>query len=254
MAFNRENLNILTSPTKKGIVPAEFLYWNENNDTVTGASYFVDWRVAVGDLIKVQSQDFQTVRFYVVSAYSAGAATVVAADLGVDDINVGNVTVTDTLTAGTITDGTAVITGGAITGVSTLGVGSINSTGLISTTIAGDNKLLISGDSASTGVANHDIGLQLKNADNTADNRVAIIPVDSAGTATGSIEWVITNHTNHYSDLHMYVRNAGGYVDALTLDANTGSTGGASSAGAGNQYVELTINGNRYKLLHDGTI
>ena len=40
----------------------------------------------------------------------------------------------------------------------------------------------------------------------------------------------------------------------VTLDANTGGTGGTGSAGAGNQYVELKINGNRYKLLHDGTV
>lgn len=40
----------------------------------------------------------------------------------------------------------------------------------------------------------------------------------------------------------------------MELDSNTGSTGGSGSAGAGNQYVELKIGGQRYKLLHDGTI
>jgi len=33
-----------------------------------------------------------------------------------------------------------------------------------------------------------------------------------------------------------------------------GGTGGAASAGAGNQYVEIEINGNVYKVLHDGTV
>lgn len=47
--------------------------------------------------------------------------------------------------------------------------------------------------------------------------------------------------------------NAAGVV-GLTLNSTTGGTGGAGSAGAGNQYVELMINGNRYKLLHDGTV
>ena len=42
--------------------------------------------------------------------------------------------------------------------------------------------------------------------------------------------------------------------DLLEINTTTGSTGGTGSAGAGNQYVELKINGNRYKLLHDGTI
>jgi len=43
-------------------------------------------------------------------------------------------------------------------------------------------------------------------------------------------------------------------TERMRIDANTGGTGGAGSAGAGNQYVELNINGTRYKLLHDGTI
>ena len=43
-------------------------------------------------------------------------------------------------------------------------------------------------------------------------------------------------------------------TERMRIDANTGGTGGAGSAGAGNQYVELNINGSRYKLLHDGTI
>jgi hypothetical protein len=45
--------------------------------------------------------------------------------------------------------------------------------------------------------------------------------------------------------------NGGRYI---AITSTTGDTGGASSAGSGNQYVELLINGSRYKLLHDGTI
>jgi len=33
-----------------------------------------------------------------------------------------------------------------------------------------------------------------------------------------------------------------------------GTTGGSGSAGSGNQYVELNINGTTYKVLHDGTV
>ena len=39
---------------------------------------------------------------------------------------------------------------------------------------------------------------------------------------------------------------------ALAMEA--GGTGGSGSAGAGNQYVELNIDGTVYKLLHDGTV
>ena len=42
------------------------------------------------------------------------------------------------------------------------------------------------------------------------------------------------------------------------LNANVatsdGTTGGTGSAGAGNQYVEIEINGTTYKVLHDGTV
>lgn len=36
-------------------------------------------------------------------------------------------------------------------------------------------------------------------------------------------------------------------------DSN-GVTGGSGSGGAGNQYVQMTVNGTTYKLLHDGTV
>jgi hypothetical protein len=38
------------------------------------------------------------------------------------------------------------------------------------------------------------------------------------------------------------------------IPTSDGDTGGTGSAGAGNQYVELTINGTTYKVLHDGTV
>ena len=45
-------------------------------------------------------------------------------------------------------------------------------------------------------------------------------------------------------------------ITAKTLLDNVGpgTTGGTGSAGAGNQHVELTIDGVTYKLLHDGTV
>jgi hypothetical protein len=48
-----------------------------------------------------------------------------------------------------------------------------------------------------------------------------------------------------------------GMVDDGTFTnsvASDGTTGGSSSAGAGNQYVELTVGASVYKLLHDGTV
>ena len=57
-----------------------------------------------------------------------------------------------------------------------------------------------------------------------------------------------------------------GFTNALTTSGTVafateirgvdsdGTTGGTGSAGAGNQYVELEINGTTYKVLHDGTV
>lgn len=38
------------------------------------------------------------------------------------------------------------------------------------------------------------------------------------------------------------------------VPVSDGDTGGSGSAGAGNQYVELSINGTVYRVLHDGTV
>lgn len=47
-------------------------------------------------------------------------------------------------------------------------------------------------------------------------------------------------------------------LDLITRNAektvsSDGATGGTGSAGVGSQYVELTINGTTYKVLHDGS-
>ncbi len=43
-------------------------------------------------------------------------------------------------------------------------------------------------------------------------------------------------------------------AERMKLQDTTGDTGGSGSAGAGKQYVELSLGGSRYKLLHDGTL
>jgi hypothetical protein len=44
-------------------------------------------------------------------------------------------------------------------------------------------------------------------------------------------------------------------VSEATQDIVTGAgtTGGTGSAGAGNQYIEITVGGTTYRVLHDGT-
>lgn len=77
MAFDRENLSIITNNVKAGVVPSKWMFWNESSDTVTAAGYFTDNRLAVGDQIEVVVAAYTSVLHYYVSAVSSGAATAV---------------------------------------------------------------------------------------------------------------------------------------------------------------------------------
>ena len=78
MAFDRENLTIVTNNVKSGVVPAKYWFYNESDDTVTTAGYFTDLRLHVGDIIEVLKADYTSISVYRVSAVTtAGAATAV---------------------------------------------------------------------------------------------------------------------------------------------------------------------------------
>lgn len=77
MAYNITNLNGLSEKAKSNVIPTVYSYWNEDDDTVTGASYFEYGGLKVGDQIQVIKGDYTTLTFYRVSAVSAGKATVV---------------------------------------------------------------------------------------------------------------------------------------------------------------------------------
>lgn len=69
MAFNLENLSIVTNSVKAGAVPAVWLYYNEGNDVVTATSFFaVRGRFTVGDIILVMRADNRVPEAYRVSA------------------------------------------------------------------------------------------------------------------------------------------------------------------------------------------
>lgn len=67
----------------------------------------------------------------------------------------------------------------------------------------------------------------------------------SKGYTFGTTE-LVTN-----AKLHALVDSATITVDTL---AAMGGTGGTGSAGAGKQYVAISIGGVVYKCLHDGTV
>jgi hypothetical protein len=92
MSFNRENLTIVTNSLKNGIVPSLFAYYNEDNDTITGADFFDDRRLRLGDQLMVFSADKSKVTFYRVSAVTikAGTATVLASSQSTPVVYVGD--------------------------------------------------------------------------------------------------------------------------------------------------------------------
>ena len=57
---------------------------------------------------------------------------------------------------------------------------------------------------------------------------------------------------NTLQDFFIQIINA--FTALNNASTSDGTTGGTDSAGAGNQYVELTIGSTTYKVLHDGTV
>lgn len=74
----------------------------------------------------------------------------------------------------------------------------------------------------------------------------------------------IDGHDNVYIESNSYIKLDSDVIQIYgnsVLDSSnnhytksSGNTGGSSSAGSGNQYVELNVNGTIYKVLHDGTV
>ena len=98
MAFNRDNLTIITNNVKAGVVPAVWVYYNEANDLVTATDFLTEGRMTVGDLVIVmygqlageyyrvsaKSTDLQSVTITKLAAQllqAAGIETITATDL-----------------------------------------------------------------------------------------------------------------------------------------------------------------------------
>lgn len=97
-------------------------------------------------------------------------------------------------------------------------------------------------------------GLNMIKLTEAATDKVEILGADLEIDATKKL--YLDGGGNTYiqesaADTVSYV--VGGVV-VEEMNSTTGGTGGTGSAGAGNQYVELKLQGVRYKLLHDGAI
>jgi len=75
MAFVKTNLSIVTNSVKAGVVPAMWLYYNEDDDDLTTLGSLVERRMTVGDLIMNYKADFTVLTFYRVTVVTAGTGT-----------------------------------------------------------------------------------------------------------------------------------------------------------------------------------
>lgn len=117
-----------------------------------------------------------------------------------------------------------------------------------------DRTPLTTGAGTVTGIHRHSDDLRLENA-------IALAGLNNAASAwrdliqlSASDNVIIGNVTTDsivYSSAQPDWYNGSNTENICTSD---GDTGGADSAGAGNQYVELNIGGTVYKVLHDGTV
>lgn len=104
--FNRENLTIIGNSLKNGVVPSLYAYFNEADDAVTTADFFVDRRLRVGDQIEVISSDYSSIIFYRVSSVTELAGTATVTVVGTNGLSV-----TADVNGGTLSyNGTVILT------------------------------------------------------------------------------------------------------------------------------------------------
>lgn len=82
------------------------------------------------------------------------------------------------------------------------------------------------------------------------------MPLDRLGIGKITLPFGMDNDTRiALEEFSTRVDDNMNYVLPIAKELNSAaSTGGTGSAGAGKQYVVITIGGVKYKLLHDGTI
>lgn len=162
------------------------------------------------------------------SATTAGTVTTAAQP---------NITSLGTLT--TLTVDSITINGTAITGAV-----SIAATNIIATTLTGTLQSGSQPNITSVGT------LTTLNVSGFAScNPLFIFERNTASTDTagyGQI-WVKNDTPNHLK----FTNDAG---TDFSVAVSSGTTGGTGSAGAGTQYIEISVGGTTYKVLHDGTV
>lgn len=167
-------------------------------------------------------------------AKGTGTYTVAAQDINILQLDKGNATPDPTVeTAASVYWGTNDGVWGIGTGYQNIGIGN---------------------SAASAADARDNVGTSSLRINNGSSNHAVL--------DNGTERWAI-NIDGGTGDLRLS-RQAGTGVVSMPISAkagasrrlaeSSGTTGGAGSAGAGNQYIEITVNGTTYKVLHDGTV
>lgn len=79
MAFKQKNLTPISNNVKTGVVPALWMYWNEDGDTVTTAGFIGSgYGISAKDQILVVDNDGGNNKFYNATVDAKGVITLVA--------------------------------------------------------------------------------------------------------------------------------------------------------------------------------
>jgi hypothetical protein len=77
--FRKENWETRTG-IAKGAAPKTFIFWNEDDDTLTGAGYFpADLGIKTGDMVEVIADDSATAPTWLKLTVANGVATAAVA-------------------------------------------------------------------------------------------------------------------------------------------------------------------------------
>jgi hypothetical protein len=85
-----------------------------------------------------------------------------------------------------------------------------------------------------------------------ASDSTKLISFTNGDASTGTGATLDFNQTAAQTIIFPVSAGGAGGEDHVAMSST--NTGGAGSAGAGNQYIEIHINGTTYKVLHDGTV
>jgi hypothetical protein len=212
----------------------------DNKVTITGGD------IKMSGQLQIDSLDYA----------GSGLADFGNISIGLTNSALGKLNISIGWEAGKALEGTGAYDHATVAGLNTL-IGS--QAGLVLDTGFGNVCLgHASGDTITSGDYNICIGYA-SDAVGAIDDRIAI---GRSATVSGANGIAIGQGLTAAADVFIVGKTgAGNHVQINCSDdkstyfcASAGTTGGSGSAGSGNEYIEMDVNGTTYKVLHDGTV